>query len=118
MLRSGKVLYPVNSPQKASISPQKRKEAFATTTKGTISVSDKNGVKIKIDTPNHMRDVRCSPQVKEWLDSIHSEMAGMHKRGVLQPMKKQQWMRVIPTRFVFKIKTDQNGDVIKYKARL
>eukprot|EP00961_Rhodomonas_salina_P203347 2743593-Rhodomonas_salina.2 len=45
-------------------------------------------------------------------------MDRMHEKGVLTPVRKEKGMRVIPTRFVFKIKTNEVGKVIKYKARL
>lgn len=77
--------------------------------KGSILVSEKNGAKVKLNTPNNMLEVRTSQQVEKWIDSIRSEMDGMHEKGVLTPVRKEKGMRVIPTRFVFKIKTNEVG---------
>eukprot|EP00961_Rhodomonas_salina_P253535 3426421-Rhodomonas_salina.1 len=45
-------------------------------------------------------------------------MEGLHEKGVFTKVRRVPGMCTIPTRFVFKIKTDQYGNVTKYKARL
>eukprot|EP00961_Rhodomonas_salina_P197583 2666270-Rhodomonas_salina.1 len=45
-------------------------------------------------------------------------MEGLHEKGVFTKVKCVPGMRTIQTRFVFKIKTDQNGNITKYKTRL
>mmetsp|Transcript_40744 Transcript_40744/g.83347 ORF Transcript_40744/g.83347 Transcript_40744/m.83347 type:complete len:82 (-) Transcript_40744:1533-1778(-) len=73
---------------------------------------------LKILTPNNMHDVRASPQAVEWFKGIKREMDGLWAKGTFSKVKQTPGMRVIPTRFVFKIKTNEKGDVTKYKARL
>eukprot|EP00961_Rhodomonas_salina_P118238 1591226-Rhodomonas_salina.1 len=63
---------------------------------------------MKLHTPNNMKEVRASPQVNEWMAAIKREMEGLHEKGVFTKVKRVPGMRTIPTRFVFKIKTDQN----------
>lgn len=95
------------------------RSVYATTVTGTITVKSPNsGAKLKLLTPNNMSEVRASPQVLKWFEGIKDEMDGLKATGTYTKVKKTPGMRVIPTRFVFKVKTDEHGNVIKYKARL
>ena len=66
--------------------PKRRvRSCYLSDVKGTISVctdSKSGGVKVKLHTPNNMREVRASPQVKEWVAAIKREMEGLHEKGV------------------------------------
>lgn len=65
-----------------------------------------------------MHNVRASPQAVKWLEGIKQEMRGLWDKGTFSKVKCTPGMRVIPTHFVFKVKTNENGDVTKYKAQL
>eukprot|EP00961_Rhodomonas_salina_P222391 3007376-Rhodomonas_salina.2 len=62
--------------------------------------------------------VQTSQQVDEWIAAIKREMGGLHQKGVFTKIRRTPGMRTIPTRFVFKIKTNQHWNVTKYKVRL
>jgi hypothetical protein len=93
---------------------------YLTDVRGSITVKTgpKGGTKVRLHTPTNMREVQASPQVKEWVAAIQREMDGLHAKGVFTKTQRKRGMRTIPTRFVFKIKTDHMGDITKWKARL
>eukprot|EP00961_Rhodomonas_salina_P024497 330159-Rhodomonas_salina.4 len=88
---------------------------------GTISVdtnSKSGGVKVKLHTLSNMLEVCASPQVTKWVAAIKQEMEGLHEKGVFTKVRRVPGMLTIPTRFVFKIKTDQHENFSKYKVHL
>eukprot|EP00961_Rhodomonas_salina_P273415 3694453-Rhodomonas_salina.1 len=60
----------------------------------------------------------ASPQAARWLESIRAEVQGLVDKGTFVQAYLPKGAKAIQTRLVFKVKTDENGDIKKYKCRL
>ncbi len=73
------------------------------------------------DTPQSYEGAMNSPQVSKWQAALDKEMASIEEMGVWDLVPRLSVPRnqiVIKCKWVFKIKTDENGNVTVYKARL
>ena len=70
--------------------------------------------------PEHLKDALESTESKQWLEAIRVEEESMRKMGVYhkEENKLPGGVRWIGSRWVFAKKFDENGGLIKYKARL
>lgn len=63
-------------------------------------------------------DHREAAEVKEWKDAMDSEMRSHEENTTWELVPLPNGKKVIGSRWVFSLKRDENGNVIKYKARL
>eukprot|EP00961_Rhodomonas_salina_P296392 3936304-Rhodomonas_salina.1 len=70
-----------------------------------------------LDPPNTAAAM-ASPQAQEWLEGIRREIEGLIAKGTYREMKLPAGKKAIPTRLVFKVKTNKEGEVTRYKVRL
>ena len=72
-------------------------------------------------TPKTYNEAVTGPDAEHWLKAIQEELASLKKcavwKAVVLPTISTT-ARAIPTKWVFKIKTDGHGHVARYKARL
>ncbi|MBW0482380.1 hypothetical protein O181_022095 [Austropuccinia psidii MF-1] len=59
-----------------------------------------------------------SPNGEEWIKAINVELKNMAKNQVWSPTKEMNHIKTLSTTWVFKRKTDENGNLSKFKARL
>ena len=86
--------------------------AFAAATAGTL---------LEASTPQTFQQAMKSPDADKWKAATDKEMASCEKNGVWELVPRSSVPRgnvVINCKWVFKIKTDENGAVTVYKARL
>ena len=78
----------------------------------TIEIVDKDEVPITYD------EAMSCQHASAWLDSIADEYNSLITNGTWELVDREKWMRVIPCKWVFKIKTDENGNPVRFKSRL
>ncbi|MBW0479363.1 hypothetical protein O181_019078 [Austropuccinia psidii MF-1] len=59
-----------------------------------------------------------SPDGEEWMKAINVELKNMAKHQVWSPTKETNHIKPLSTTWVFKRKTNKNGNLSKFKARL
>ena len=69
--------------------------------------------------PRTAAEALSGPQAAEWRAAIDSEMQAMTEFGVWDPylVELPSGKTAVDSKLVFKIKTDEKGRVVKYKAR-
>jgi hypothetical protein len=94
-----------------------------TARKGTVSaqfvVSGKGTVyavlKVdKDDVPNTYTQAINHPFADKWMEALVDEIKSLHANQTWRLVKRQPWMKVIPSKWVFKIKTDELGLPYKF----
>ena len=76
---------------------------------------------LEAKTPDTYRDATAGPDQDKWRAAMDAEMAscaGLHVWDLVPRTSLDKGTNVLPVKWVFKIKTDQNGDVTQHKARL
>eukprot|EP00961_Rhodomonas_salina_P296472 3936384-Rhodomonas_salina.1 len=68
--------------------------------------------------PRNAREALVSPQAAQWLESIRAEVQGLVDKQTFLQSYLPKGAKAIPTRLVFKVKTDEHGNVKKYKCLL
>ncbi|TYJ54483.1 hypothetical protein B9479_004904 [Cryptococcus floricola] len=68
--------------------------------------------------PSSFREAMSSPAKEEWRKAINREMEMLVGKKTLTEMKLPEGRKAVNCRWVFAIKRDSDGNVVKYKARL
>tara|TARA_R110002050_G_scaffold285337_2_gene434960 strand:+ start:441 stop:3074 length:2634 start_codon:yes stop_codon:yes gene_type:complete len=71
-----------------------------------------------IPTPVSYRQAMSSPQKSKWQQAVNEELDSLHRQATWDLVPRVSNMFVIQVKWVFKIKTDENGVISRYKARL
>jgi hypothetical protein len=72
-------------------------------------------------TPSSYREAMASTERKKWRAAAEAEFAGCEEMKTWRLVDRSALPKdanIIPVKWVFKIKTDENGAVAKYKARI
>ncbi|KAJ9512279.1 hypothetical protein QJQ45_012940 [Haematococcus lacustris] len=69
------------------------------------------------DTPTVL-EALSGPQADYWREAMHTELASLHAIGTWTLVERPPGARVLPTKWVLKIKRDATGAIEKFKARL
>ncbi|KAJ9519136.1 hypothetical protein QJQ45_007693 [Haematococcus lacustris] len=69
------------------------------------------------DNPT-VAEALSGPQADMWLQAMHAELASLHENQTWCLVDKPDGARVLPTKWVLKIKRDAAGAIEKFKARL
>ena len=70
------------------------------------------------DEPTNYEEAMVSPDSSEWLEAMKSEMGSMYENKVWTLTDLPDDRRAIENKWIFKKKTDADGNVTIYKARL
>jgi hypothetical protein len=106
--RSGRTIQPVNR--------------FGMVSPGDLSTGDRNrafGYSYHVDLyepPSYKQAMKCKDAPK-WSKSIQDELDSLISNGVFEVVKKPPHVRLLKTRWVFKIKRDESNNPIRWKAR-
>lgn len=77
------------------------------------------GVKFcKIHVPNNFREARQSEQWEFWEGAMNEEMNSLNSHECFEYVERQRGKKVIPVHWIYSVKVDEFGNVIRYKARL
>ena len=80
--------------------------------------NDNQNVDSRIEVPTNLKGVRESKERAAWEAAILEEMNAMERHRVYDLVNLLPGRRAIGCRFVFTVKTDKDGNVPRYKARL
>ena len=70
------------------------------------------------DEPTNYEEVMMSPDSAKWLEAMKSEIGSMYKNKVWTFVDLPDYRQAIENKWIFKKKTDADGNIIVYKARL
>ncbi|KAK8535514.1 hypothetical protein V6N12_057030 [Hibiscus sabdariffa] len=84
---------------------------FLVTTHGDVILVDQ-------DEPKTYQEAVASPDSEKWLEAIRSEMDSMSENQVWTLVEPPEGIKPIGCKWVFKRKTDMDGNIQTYKGRL
>ncbi|KAL4284909.1 hypothetical protein GQ457_16G020180 [Hibiscus cannabinus] len=70
------------------------------------------------DEPKTYQEAVASPDSEKWLEAMRSEMDSMSENQVWTLVEPPEWIKPIGCKWVFKKKTNMDGNVQTYKGRL
>jgi hypothetical protein len=71
-----------------------------------------------VPVPHSLEDIVGSPHEIFWTDSVIAELTSLFNLKTFKRIQRKKGMRVIGTRFVFKVKSLPSGFIEKFKSRL
>ena len=72
----------------------------------------------ELDEPKTMNEARKRPDAKKWLQAAQDEMNSLLEHDTWSLTKPPPGRKIIGSKWVFKIKHDENGEAARYKCRL
>jgi hypothetical protein len=72
----------------------------------------------KENTPSTLEQAMSTPYAGFWADATVEEWLSLMGNNTWVLIEREPWMKVIPCKCVFSIKTNQNGVPVRFKARL
>ncbi|MBW0529178.1 hypothetical protein O181_068893 [Austropuccinia psidii MF-1] len=103
--KSKKVIGDVGDPWKICNEPRRKKH--------TVNFSE-----ILHNNPKIYKQAMSNEDYDNWKQEISQELSNIDKNNVWSPISNKKEIKALTTTWVFKKKTDKNGNLIKYKARL
>ena len=73
---------------------------------------------IEDDEPTTYKEVLSSEDKTKWLEAMNSKMDSMYENKVWTLVDAPKGVKPVGCKWVFKRKTDMDGNIITYKARL
>ncbi|MBW0511601.1 hypothetical protein O181_051316, partial [Austropuccinia psidii MF-1] len=70
------------------------------------------------NNPKNYKQAMSNEDSDHWKQAISQELSNMDKHNIWSPISNEKEIKVLTTTWVFKKKTDENGNLTKYKARL
>ena len=70
------------------------------------------------DDPATMKEVLDRPDAEQWKESIGIELASIIQKGVWQIVERPRDTNIVKSKWVFKVKRHQSGNIDKYRSRL
>jgi hypothetical protein len=95
--------------------------------RNNVNVDDVFAYKIALDIindnedhePRSIKDCRQSENWPKWKDAIEAELNSLHKRQVFGPVvRTPEGVKPVGYKWVFVRKRNENGEIVRYKARL
>jgi hypothetical protein len=72
----------------------------------------------QVDLPKTVKQAMASPFAKEWAEATVEEWLSLVGNNTWTLVEKKPFMKVIPCKWVYTVKTDGNGKLDRFKARL
>jgi hypothetical protein len=77
------------------------------------------GVRLsKIHVPSNLREAQRSPQWEYWKAAMQKEQNSLDAHDVMEYVPRPHGHKVIPVHWIFSVKTDAHGNILRLKARL
>jgi hypothetical protein len=76
---------------------------------------------LEAQTPKNYREAITCPDAREWMDSMDEEWKSLEEQGVWVYTKRKDLPRhanVLPSKFVYRVKLTESGQIDKRKSRL
>ena len=64
-----------------------------------------------------LKEALSGPNRTQWLTAAHAEVKSLRAKGVYRLVDRSSKMKVLSGKWVFKLKRDQDGNIIRFKAR-
>ena len=77
-----------------------------------------NSLTSEIDEPNRIEDALNSEHSKHWKDAMISEYTSLMENDTWELVPPEENQNVVGSRWVYKVKRNENGSVYRFKARL
>lgn len=94
----------------------------STTRRMRVSSSDEEQVstamKAELVEPKTFREAMSSTQKNEWKNAMMEEIESIENNGTWTPTDLPSNRKSVGSKWVFKLKRDENGKIVRYKARL
>lgn len=91
-------------------------------TRGTMPIKLSDyvvGVAMRaVEEPTTFREAMESPEKNFWICAMEDEMKSHDKNGTWTLVETPPNRKIIGSRWVFKVKENEKGDIVKYKARV
>jgi len=71
-----------------------------------------------LEEPNNFGEAHGSKQREEWQQAINSELLSISSNNVWHPETPPEGVKLLSTKWIFKMKRGEHGQIIKFKARL
>jgi hypothetical protein len=68
--------------------------------------------------PQTYEQAMACPHSEQWREAIQSEYSSLIENHTWDTVERESNMKVLPCRWIFKLKRDAEGQVVRYKARL
>lgn len=68
--------------------------------------------------PRSFREAVSSPQCNEWKSAMNEEIMSHHENGTWELTKLPLHRKAIGSKWIYKCKVDENGELVRFKARL
>jgi hypothetical protein len=72
----------------------------------------------KIHVPSNLREAQRSPQWEYWKAAMQEEQNSLDAHDVMEYVPRPHGHKVIPVHWIFSVKTDAHGNILRFKARL
>ena len=70
------------------------------------------------DAPTSYKKAMASPEKDKWSDACKAELESLQREGTWQLVPRTKRMFVVRSKWVFKLKFNERGEVVRHKARL
>ena len=70
------------------------------------------------ETPTTFRKAMMSSEKIQWNDAMKAELDALHREATWQIVPRKKNMFVVKCKWVFKVKVDEKGAIVRFKARL
>jgi hypothetical protein len=81
--------------------------------------SNHTGVRLsKIHVPSNLREAQRSPQWEYWKAAMQEDQNSLDAHDVMEYVPRPHGHKVIPVHWIFSVKTDAHGNMLRFKARL
>ena len=104
---------PVTQDIRRSVRPHREPERY-----GFLVTGDNDMMVVHDNEPISYQEAMASPDSEKWLEAMKSEMQSMYENQVWSLIDTSEGLKTIGCKWVFKKKTDMDGNVHTYKARL
>lgn len=71
-----------------------------------------------ITEPKNIEEANESQFKKEWMIAMTEDIGSLHKNNTWKICKLPKGRKTVGCKWIFKIKTNQNGEIDRFKARL
>jgi hypothetical protein len=110
--------FPIFGCKRERVVPAVRGPCLAAAKKRGEDVGKPDGTGQRVFTPRNFKEAKQSPQWELWHDAMLEEMDSLESHGTWDYAVRTSNMKVIPCHWVYALKTDSDGQVNRYKARL
>ena len=103
-----------NRPQGPIVKTRRKNSRYFHPDFTTYNTSEKG----EIQTPSTYHEAIASPQKSKWMQAIDEELDSLRRQDTWKLVPRTRDMFVVQSKWVFKLKTNEVGEITRYKARL